>query len=133
MVCTIFQQVNSGHQVVRIGYILFFRPYSVRIGEMHGRLLLPILAAFALVGCGEKPVSRTRNIADNFKDDAPTNATLTREFPSAFIDKDGKRVDLKQYRGKKSVVLVVLRGVPQGVGGAFCLGCLAQMSSLLAK
>jgi peroxiredoxin len=69
-----------------------------------------------------------------FKDDAPANATLNpAEFPRAFVDSNGEPVDLVRYRGKKKVVLVVLRGIPHSPGGVFCPSCLAQTRSLLAN
>ena len=91
--------------------------------------------ALLVLGCsGSRRSAKPENqIVAQFKDEAPTNVPLDREFPSVFVDKDGKTIDLKEFRGKKSVVLVVLRGVPQGFGGAFCLGCLGQVSGILAK
>jgi peroxiredoxin len=72
--------------------------------------------------------------AADFKDDAPPNAKVNAaDFPLVFVDSNGNPVDLAQYRGKKKVVLVVLRGVPQSPGGVFCPSCLAQTSSLLAN
>jgi peroxiredoxin len=67
-----------------------------------------------------------------FKDNAPANATAA-DFPLDFVDKDGKPVDLSRYRGKKKVVLIVLRGMPKSEQGAFCPSCLAQTSSLMAN
>jgi len=89
------------------------------------------LALFLFAGCSD---SRPKHydVSGDFKDEAPANTTVA-EFPSVFVDKDGQTIDIKRYRGKKSVVVVVLRGVPQGFGGAFCLHCLSQMSGLLAK
>ena len=42
-------------------------------------------------------------------------------------------MDLAQYRGKKKVVLIVLRGMQKSERGAFCPSCLAQTSSLMVK
>jgi peroxiredoxin len=67
-----------------------------------------------------------------FKDDAPANANPA-EFPQSFVDHLGNPVDLAQYRGKKKVVLVVLRGMPRSERGGFCPSCLAQTSSLMAN
>ena len=105
---------------------------------MKTNLLFAVLAGslFALAGCSpnQKPNAYPKyDAAVDFKDDAPANATVAGGFPSVFVDKDGKTIDLKSFRGKKSVVVVVLRGVPQSFGGAFCFHCLAQMSGLLAK
>src|SRR5205823_2698821 len=68
-----------------------------------------------------------------FKDDAPANAVVAADgFPLSFVDSRGQPVDLTRYRGTK-VVLVVLRGIPQSTGGAFCPSCLAQAGSLTAN
>src|SRR5205809_6860179 len=72
-------------------------------------------------------------VATDFKDDAPANATVTSDLPLSFVDSNGNPVDLTQYRGKKKVVLIVLRGMPQSPGGVFCPSCLAQTSSLFAN
>jgi peroxiredoxin len=66
-----------------------------------------------------------------FRDDAPANRQLTAaNLALHFVDHEGKPVDLAAYRGKKSVVLVVTRGLPQSPGGVFCPHCVAQVSSL---
>lgn len=66
-----------------------------------------------------------------FTDDARANRTVTAtNFPLSFVDSTGAAVDLAQYRGKSNVVLVVLRGVPRALGGAFCEYCLAQCGGL---
>jgi peroxiredoxin len=67
------------------------------------------------------------------KDDAPANRQVaTADMPTSFVDGAGKLVDLKAYRGR-SVVLVVVRGMPESPGGVFCPYCLAQAGSLAAK
>jgi peroxiredoxin len=65
-----------------------------------------------------------------FKDVAPSNAEMTSE-PIAlnFVDNQGQRIDLTQYRGQKNVVLVVTRGFP----GAVCPFCSAQTSRLIGN
>src|SRR2546426_10044980 len=69
-----------------------------------------------------------------FRDDAPPNRKLlAEELALHFVDHEGNPVDLTQYRGKKIVVLVVTRGIPQSPGGVFCPHCLAQVSSLTAN
>ncbi len=105
---------------------------------MKTNLLFAVLVGtvLAMAGCSPDPKPNAYpkyDAAADFKDDAPANATVAGGFPSVFVDKDGKTIDLKEFRGKKSVVVVVLRGVPQSFGGAFCFHCLAQMSGLLAK
>jgi len=68
-----------------------------------------------------------------FKDDAPPNRQVeAADIPTSFLDQDGKPVDLKSYRGK-TVVLVVVRGMPESPGGVFCPYCLAQAGSLAAN
>jgi peroxiredoxin len=67
------------------------------------------------------------------KDDAPANRQVaSADLPATLMDRDGKPVDLKSYRGK-AVVLVVVRGMPESPGGVFCPYCLAQAGSLAAK
>src|SRR4051812_35234114 len=112
----------------------------------RGRLRLLALAALVLpstpAGCDraapEVPradlSSAGRYAVAEFKDDAPANATLSPgDFPLAFVDSDGSPVDLTRYRGRRKVVLVVLRGVPRSERGGFCPSCLAQVSSLMAN
>jgi peroxiredoxin len=105
------------------------------------RRRLPLFAlAAALLGC-DKPAPEVPRIdyshsaaygAAEFKDDAPANAAPA-DFPLSFVDSEGRPIDLAQYRGKKRVVLVVLRGMPQSPGGVFCPSCLAQAGSLMAN
>jgi peroxiredoxin len=111
---------------------------------MSPRVVPALIAAAVLVaaGCDKAPPSVP--VVDYshaggyavvpFKDDAPANAQPDRaEFPQSFVDHLGNPVDLTQYRGKKKVVLVVLRGMPRSERGAFCPSCLAQTSSLMAN
>jgi len=99
-----------------------------------------MVVACALMAAGCDKTSHVPRIdrsgcyaAADFKDDAPANATTPSEMPLSFVDSDGNPVDLTQYRGKKKVVLIVLRGMPQSPGGVFCPSCLAQTSSLFAN
>jgi peroxiredoxin len=98
--------------------------------------------ALAVTGCARPPASvPTVDYSHSggyalvpFKDDAPANATVSpSDFPHDFVDCQGKQVDLTQYRGKKKVVLIVLRGMPRSEKGGFCPSCLAQTSSLMAN
>lgn len=80
-----------------------------------------------------------RDIAGQLKMEGPPRNDV-REVPLTFIDKDGKPVDLASYRGKKNVVLVVVKGLPQktdsgypNAGRAYCPGCLAQLNVLVAN
>jgi peroxiredoxin len=104
---------------------------------MPSRRLLPWLAVL-LAGCGRPPESPVVDVSAGggyavaeFKDDAPANAAVD-EFPSSFVGADGTPVDLTKFRGRK-VLLVVLRGIPQTTGGAFCPSCLAQVSGVMAN
>lgn len=96
------------------------------------------LLLLVAVGCGGPPAvpreDRTGQPAYTpaaFKDDAPTQPPPP-DFPTEYVDADGKPVDLTTYRGR-AVVLVVLRGVPREYGGGFCPSCLAQAGSLMAN
>jgi peroxiredoxin len=63
-----------------------------------------------------------------FDDNAKTNTTVEpAALDLSFTDRKGNRVDLKQYRGKKNVVLVVTRGY----AGHFCPCCTSQTSRLI--
>jgi peroxiredoxin len=67
------------------------------------------------------------------KDNAPANRQVAAsEMPTSFVDAAGKSIDLKDYRGR-AVVLVVVRGIPESPGGVICPYCLAQAGSLAAK
>jgi peroxiredoxin len=98
-----------------------------------------LLVIAAVGGCGsvsdDVPVvdlsAPGRYATAEFKDDAPANATVE-EFPQVFQDADGRAVELSAFRGRK-VLLLVLRGIPQTEGGAFCPSCLAQVSGLLTN
>lgn len=98
-------------------------------------LFLPMMLA---LGCGggssSAPVSNYNydyGTVGDFKDDAPANKQLAaKDIPLTFVDHEGKPVDVGQYKGKKPVVLVVLRGIPQDQYGGFCPNCLAQTKSL---
>ncbi len=73
-------------------------------------------------------------VAYRFHDDAPANRSVASDkVPLTFLDLDGKKVDLADFRGKSNVVLVVTKGMPQSPGGVFCPGCLAQMNALVAN
>jgi peroxiredoxin len=99
---------------------------------------LPLALVVAALGCGS-PTPEVPRIDYSqtdaygvaaFKDDAPANAKVpTENFPLAFVDSEGRPVDLTRYRGKK-VVLVVLRGMARSENGKFCPSCLAQFGSL---
>ena len=105
--------------------------------------MIGILAFVAVASCdrGERPrpasIVPTKDPYANpypplslFKDDAKTNAQIAaRELELTFVDSKGQPVDLRAYRGKKNVVLVVMRGYP----GYVCPNCTAQTSRLLGN
>jgi peroxiredoxin len=71
----------------------------------------------------EEPVE-----AAEFKDRAAANAEVSAaQMPLVFTGRHGETISLDQYRGKKNVVLVVMRGLPRYL----CLYCLAQTGSLI--
>jgi peroxiredoxin len=97
------------------------------------RTLFHVLTVLALasLGCGsDPPPPPPPDLTAEFKDDIDkSNATAAASpFELNFVDADGKPVDLRQYRGKKNVVLVVTRG---SAGGYFCVYCSAQTASLI--
>lgn len=72
--------------------------------------------------------------ANHFRNPTRSNADTTKErVPLEFLDRHGNKVDLASFREKSNVVLVVVKGMPPGFGGAFCPGCLAQVHSLTAN
>ncbi len=103
-------------------------------------LILPLMALAQ--GCGGGSSSSPGGYGygynygpvGEFKDDAPPNRQQSAaDFPMTFVDHEGKPVDVGQYKGRKNVVLVVLRGIPQDQYGGFCPNCLAQTKSLSAS
>lgn len=69
-------------------------------------------------------------IVGNFKDDAATNTDVQAgALELAFVDQDGKTVDLRKFRGQKHLVLVVTRGFP----GYVCPNCSTQVSRLITN
>jgi peroxiredoxin len=65
-----------------------------------------------------------------FKDNVQTNSEVSDgALDLVFLDGWGEKVDLKQFRGKKHVVLVVTRGFP----GYVCPNCTAQTSRLVTN
>ena len=99
------------------------------------RVILAVVA-LALVGAGVYVAlnpdlfsSPLKDEADFFKDDPKPNAQVEPgQFPTEFIDSDGKPVSLKEYAGHKSVVIVFTRGYHNG---QICVNCSAQLSRLV--
>jgi peroxiredoxin len=68
------------------------------------------------------------NYPINFLDEVESQPLPEANFHSEILrGTDGKVVDLKQYQGKKNVVIVVMRGFD----GSVCVGCRAQTSRLI--
>ncbi|MBA4187964.1 MAG: hypothetical protein C0467_08085 [Planctomycetaceae bacterium] len=106
---------------------------------------LLLFTALVVAGCNKteefKPVKYDYNfkpdlpsLAKQFLDNPPeakTRKVASDKMPLTFIDMDGKKVDLSEYKGKSNVVLVMTKGMPQAPGGVFCPGCLAQMNAMV--
>jgi peroxiredoxin len=92
---------------------------------------LTALLAATGIACREqapKPVVYSYSTEIRFRDDAQSNAKVAADdLDLKFVDTSGKPVDLKQFRGKKNVVLVVTRGY----SGSVCTYCSAQTSRLI--
>jgi peroxiredoxin len=92
-------------------------------------------------GCGSPPPPvipsydnpDLAKVASQFHDKPANRNVSGDQIPLKFIDTEGKEVDLASFRGKSSVVLVVVKGMPKYPGGKFCPGCLAQVNSLTAN
>jgi peroxiredoxin len=79
------------------------------------------------------PASIYANSESEFKDDVTTNSEVTADqLDLEFVDRTGKPVRLSDYRGKKHLVLVFLRGLTK-VPGGLCPSCNAQTSRLVAN
>lgn len=94
--------------------------------------LLAVLAAAS--GCGPSGAPAGPSVleagAAKFHDKAPNDARPA--LPRHYTDADGRPVDLDAFRGKSSVVLVVMRGYVERFKG-FCPGCVAQVHALVAN
>jgi peroxiredoxin len=78
---------------------------------------------------GEPTVMPGEKEYREFKDNVKSNWKTGEGLDVSFLDGDGKPVDLKQYRGKKNVVLIMTRGY----AGMVCPYCTAQTSRLIAN
>jgi peroxiredoxin len=102
---------------------------------------LPAVVALAATACGDKAPPPYGQPAGggpaygygyqaNFRDDAQTNTAVEPgKLDLVLKDSAGKAVDLKQYRGKKNLVVVITRGF----SGYVCPNCSAQTSRLVAN
>lgn len=105
--------------------------------------VLVILASWLLAGCGGSPAPapapgggiwtgsyaedyRTIQFKDHVQSNVPADGSVG---DLTFSDINGNEVSLKDYVGKKNVVLVVTRGF----AGAVCLYCSTQTSRLLTN
>ncbi len=108
--------------------------------------LLVIVAGLAVIGYsiwrqfqprgGYKFDAATFAFVDHAESNVPLDATDVADLP--FVDAAGMPVDLKQFRGRKNLVLVVTRGNTSGRGpgaysGNICLYCATQTSRLIAN
>src|SRR5262245_39374 len=94
------------------------------------RFFCPALLLLASVGCSKSEPPYGSGTLIQVSDDAQTNAQVDpSNLDLTFIDKNGNSVDLKAYRGKKNVVLVVTRGF----SGALCPFCTTQTSRLISQ
>ncbi len=95
-------------------------------------LTMAILLGSVASGCGGPSEDYSQAASPSvFRDDAPANATITTaDLPSNLVDHLGKPFNLADYRGKRNLVLVVTRGIPQSPGGVPCPYCVAQATSL---
>lgn len=102
---------------------------------------LMIWAVLLLAGCGKEsePPAGSIGVTGNyledyrtiqFKDDVQSNAAADGSIADlSFTDINGNEASLKDYLGKKHVVLVVTRGF----NGSVCLYCATQTSRLLTS
>jgi peroxiredoxin len=108
--------------------------------SVPGLFLLLVL----VTGCGSPPELTApasgyrqpdlQKVASQFHEDPARNRTVAGDqVPHKFVDLAGKAVDLADFHGKKNVVLVVVKGMPNYPGGLFCPGCLAQVNALAAN
>lgn len=100
-----------------------------------------ILAVSLLAGCGKEsapPAGNTQFTGSyfedyrkiQFKDDVQSNVAADGSIGDlTFTDINGNEASLKDYLGKKHVVLIVTRGF----NGAICLYCATQTSRLLTN
>jgi peroxiredoxin len=94
---------------------------------MGKQLGIASVIAFAVLaaGCDSRPDPFA------FKDDVQTNTQADSDtLDLTFTDRDGNPVELKSYRGKKNVVLVMTRGM---IGYSFCAYCSGQTSRLISN
>jgi peroxiredoxin len=92
------------------------------------RRILAAAVLLAAAACSKEPAGYDPTRA--FKDDAQTNVAVTPDqFALSFVDTAGQTVDLADFRGKKPVVLVVMRGFT----GMVCLYCSAQTARLITN
>lgn len=97
---------------------------------MRSKLLLLLCVPLLLAGAGAYWyfTQETFDPEPAHKDKVETNAKpASEQFEPTFIDSKGEKVDLAEFRGKKNVLLVFMRGFP----GEVCINCSAQTSRLI--
>jgi hypothetical protein len=110
------------------------------VARFHGQQFGLILIAAGFLGCDPQPEPpatvgvtgsyfedyRSIRFQDNVETNAPTDGGVEE---LTFTDINGNAASLKDYLGKKNVVLVVTRGF----NGSICLYCATQTSRLLTS
>ncbi len=92
--------------------------------QLRFAALLAALAAGCDTRSGPDPFAFKNDVQTNVQVDADT-------LDLTFTDRDGNPVELKSYRGKKNIVLVVTRGMI--APSSFCAYCSGQTSRLIAN
>jgi peroxiredoxin len=110
------------------------RGNGLLVGAMAGVVALALASVgaawLASTGRADKFVGKgySYDYLVPLKDDVEANRTVTDDLLDlSFLNAQGQPVKLAEYRGKKNLVLVVMRGFT----GQVCLGCLAQTSRLI--
>ncbi len=86
-----------------------------------------VLVAALAAGCGPSGPDPFA-----FKNDVQTNTQVDSDtLDLTFTDREGNPVELKSYRGKKQVVLVITRGMI--APSSFCSYCSGQTSRLISN
>lgn len=98
------------------------------------RSSIALLLFVVLTGCAADPYATPYGNATGdsiqFADDLTANTAVEDDITGLeFTDKEGKQIALKDYLGKKPLVLVITRGY----SGAICPYCATQTSRLIAN
>lgn len=112
---------------------------------MHSRYCLVVLLVVLTTGCSSGTPAPPVTISDpyansgyypvsddsiKFLDDVTANTSVEEDISGlVFTNKDGEKVALKDFLGKKPLVLVITRGY----SGSICPYCATQTSRLIAN